>query len=327
MANVFEFYSIVPLMEVLKEDHKQINVAKSIGLSYQAVNQVFKDKHHWIYPQVSRWRKAFKFKRDEGDYFELLALIHAYPFQPEEKRPRMLDRAFHIVGRLEKDELVENKVATSLLYWLDPMASILRNLVELHGFPVDDDDVCRWVEEKINYVGVLGNLKKDIGARIAGTWFWLKSIRAVVLSPNPGRWVKAEPNIMSPAKAGPEIHGLHEAIFVLLQVNIHQDFIHDAGTKFVLGAKAATFSISSRILPLLEQLSRDFLHSDILRKLNYACNKDDLARLAAADPEYHREVTAFRRSLEEKGYAVPEVNDTDIDTTVQVLLATRRVTK
>ncbi len=95
----------------------------------------------------------------------------------------------------------------------------------------------------------------------------------------------------------------------------------------MLGDKLATFSVPSRILDLIDQLSRDFLFGDILTKLTYACNKNDLLRLEKKDPQYHKEVLAFRKDLENRGYEIPECTDNDVDTTVQVLLAARRITK
>ena len=326
MFNIFDFYRSEPLMEALKKIYKQANLAKSLKMSAQMVNQIFNDKQHLVYEDIRKWRGALKLKRDEGDYFELLALICAYPHQTKTKRDSMLLRAFHLAGRLEQQVNPENVAANSLLYWLDPVASVLRNMTELKDFPNDEKALPEWVANKITFIGILGSLRKNIPPRIESTWKWLRSVNVVSFSEERGKWLKNEHNIFSTAAVAPEIADIQSAVFVLCRVNTYQDFIHEAGTDRILSDKLATFSLPSSSLKLLDRLQRDFLFGEIVRKLNFICNADNLQRLKNDDPEYYKQVVAYKKSLVEKGYEIPATSDSDVDVTIEILLTARRVT-
>lgn len=329
MDSIFEFYSFPKLMIALKKKHKQSDIARKLGLSPQKVNQVFNFKQHLVYPQISTWRKALDFRRLEGDYFELLALIFAFRHNIEAKQQVMLKRAFHLAGRLEEKLNPEGDVAGSLIYWLDPLVPVLRNMVELNDFPLVDAEIPAYVTERITFVGALGNIQKTILSRVEITWSFLRRIKALVPAGPNGRFVKADSNIFSRVQIGPDqdLKDIQSVILLLNQLITYHDFSREAGGPNILGDKLATFSISSKALELLDKLSRDFLFGDILAKLNFLCNRDDLARLETKDPAYYAKVIAFRTRLVSQGYDIPECGDTDTDTTIQVLLAARRLTK
>jgi len=323
--DVFNYHHLPDLLAKAKEEFRQVDLARDTGLAPQKVNMTFRDRQYWVYPDVRKWTRAMKLKREAGDYFELLAIIYAYPYNPEVERAKMLKRAFHVAGRLEEELNPSGRVSDSLLYWLDPLFSVLRNMVELKGFPKKESEIPAWVAERIIFLSVLGTLSKNIPPRIETAWKWLRGIKAVKFDKARNRWVKREPTIFSKGEISSACQDIHSASLLLVQINTYDDFAHEAGKRGLLFDRLATFSMPSGALELLNKLGEDFLYGDILRKLNYAVNKEDRDRLEKSDPTLYAEVMAFKKRLEEKGYAVPQYGDEDMDATVQVLLSGRRV--
>jgi len=89
---------------------------------------VFQYHPHWIFPRVRQWRRALGLIRDEARYFELLTILAASP-HVEEERGRMLIRAFRLLGALEETLDTEQAAPHGLIYWHDPVHSLLRNAV------------------------------------------------------------------------------------------------------------------------------------------------------------------------------------------------------
>ena len=327
MFNIFDFYRFEPLMEALKKIYKQADLAKSLKMSAQMINQIFNDKQHLVFDDVRKWRGALKLKREDGDYFEMLALICAYPHQTKNKRDTMLQRAFHLVGRLEEEIGPENVAANTLLYRLDPVATALRNLTELKDFPLDEQVIPNWASDKITFIRILGSLRKNIPPRIESTWKWLRSLNLVYFSEERGRWLKGDDKIFTNSPLAKEVADIHSSVFLLCRVNTLQDFIHEAETDRILGDKLGTISLPSKALALLDRLQEDFFNGEIAGKLPYVCNKSAMERLKSDDPDFYKEVAAYKKALEHKGYEIPDATDADVDVTVELLLTARRLTQ
>jgi len=325
--DIFKFSSLAGAIEAIKDNYRQVDLAKELATTPQQINILLHKRPHLIYFQISKWRKALHLHRADGDYFELLTLLEAFHEAPAKTQEKMLDRAFHLAGRLEEQIQPQSRPADSFIYWLDPILPILRNLTELVDFPVDEQQIPAWAANRLTYVGILGKTRELKINRIEIAWKWLRGCGAVHFSARKNRWIKATPSIFSKTILGPESRGVQSIALRLNQLVTYQDFSHEVGTPNLLGDMLATFSLPSCALPLLQRLTRDFLYKDILRKLNFAINRDDLARLKDSDPELYEEVRLFKDDLIKKGYDVPEVEDNDVDTTVQVLLATRRLTR
>ena len=296
-------------------------------MSAQMLNQIFNGKQHLVFDDVRKWRGACKFKREDGDYFELLALICAYPHLTKSKQQSLLQRAFHLVGRLEEVVAPENVTANTLLYRMDPVATALRNMTDLKDFPVDEQVIPEWAADKITFIGILGPLRKNIPARMQITWKWLRSLNLVYFTEDRGRWLKGDDKIFTGSLLAQEVGDIHSAVFQLCRVNTLQDFVHEAETDRILGDKLATITMPSKALKLLKQLQEDFFGGNISQKLQFIVNADALERLKNDDPDYYKEVVAYRNLLKKKGYEIPETTDADVDVTVEVLLTARRLTK
>lgn len=326
MVDVFEFSDFESLMDSIKKDVKQAYLADILNVSSQKVHVIFKDSRHQVYPQVGKWRGALKLKRPEGDYFELLCIIHSYPSATEIAQLKMLRRAFHLAMRLEDMLNPAGRPADSVVYWLDPLVGILRDMTELHGFPREEKEIPRWVTSRITYLGTLGRLQKNIPPHIRTAWSWLKKIGAVRFSINENHWVKSEPNVLSRGRIGKGVGNISSGILTLAHINTHHDFIHELPTTNVLGSKLASFVLPSAALDLLDRVSRDFLFGDLMRRFNYVVNLEDRERLRKSDPEYYAEVVEYERQLVEHGYEIPHCSDADIDTAVQIMFSIRRLT-
>ena len=325
MIDFFAYHRLADLLETLKPRVKLVDIAKVVVCTHQKITLVFQDKPHWVYPEVRKWRKALRLSRLEGDYFELLAILATYPQSTEAKKEAMIARAFHLAGRQESLVNPTGSVADSLIYWLDPLFSIMRNMTEMAGFPEDEERIIGWAATRLRYVGSLSKLKKEIPGRLEAVWRWLRQAGAVRFDEELGRWSKSEPAILSKGKVGPSIKDIQSAILVLVQVNAHREFIHEVGSPEMLGAKNGLLTIPSDSLELFDQLQRDFLHGELLRKFAFLVNLEDRERLKTQDPDYYREITEYERVLQAKGYTIPRCDDKDVDTMVQVLLIARKV--
>ena len=326
MFNVFDYNNFPDAMAAIKEDQKQTYLAKALNMPFQTVHTIFKDSPHLVYPNVGKWRSALKFKRPEGNYFELLCIIHAYPKNTQVKQARMLQRAFHLAGQLEAQLNPTGRAVDSVIFWLNPMIGILRDMVELADFPVDEADIPLWGSNRISYIGSLGRFKREIPERIETAWKWLRQLDAVVFSPRRGRWIKQEPNLRMSPHLGKIIGDLTKSVFTLCLINFHKDFLGVIGTDAIIGAKQASFTIPSASFELLNRISGDFIFGDVMRKFNYLVNLEDRERLREADPGYFAEIEEYERMLQSRGYTIPRCSDKDMDTTVQMLLSTRQLT-
>lgn len=327
MINSFEFWSFKALLSAVKRDVKQVELAKALCLAIPKVNRIFKDKHHLVYAEVGKWRGALKLKRSEGDYFEMLSIIHAYMLATEMEQERMLQRVFHLAGRLEEQQPPCGKAIDCLVYWLDPMIPILASMVDLNGFPEDELEIPPFLADRISYIGMLGRLQKNIPLRIEITWEWMRKLGAVTFSKELGRWIRSEPSLPDVQLDSEEIKSIREDIHRLNLINAHFDFAHETEGQFVSSNRLTTLTIPSKALGLLEQLTEDFLSRDILGKLHLLCNVDERKRLKKSNPKFHKELMEYRRFLLDRGYKVPECRDGDVDMSIQALVSIRSLIK
>ena len=326
MLNVFDYNNFTDVMAVVKAEHKQTYLAKALNMPFQTVHTIFKDSPHLVYPNVGKWRSALKFKRPEGNYFELLCIIHAYPKNTQVKQARMLQRAFHLAGQLEAQLNPRGRAADSVIFWLNPMIAILRDMVELADFPVDEQEIPQWGASRISFIGSLGRFKREVPERIETAWKWLRELEAVVFSPERNRWEKQEPNLRMSPNLGKIMGDLTRSVFTLCLINFYKDFLAVIGTDDIVGAKQTSFSVPSASFELLNQITADFIFGDVMRKFNYLVNREDRERLRLSDPDYYAEIVEYEKQLIAKGYTIPDCGDKDVDTTVQMVLTTRKLT-
>ncbi|RJO74282.1 MAG: hypothetical protein C4523_01145 [Myxococcales bacterium] len=320
--DVFQFPTLEVFLTEIREAFTLKELAAKIGLSFQSVSLVFAGKPHWVLKHVASWRRALKLQRLEGDYFELLAIIAAYPF--ESKRVELLKRAFHLVGRLESHLNPSGDAASSLVYWLDPLCPLLRNAVEVAGFPADEKDITAWISERVETFNVLAPSAAVFSARVMISWKWLKKLGAVNFSDHRQVWEKKQPTLISAGKFSAQLKDIQSALFSMTFVNIFHEFLSTIDSDSIIVTKFGTFSLPSRHFELLRQLCTDFV-VETAQKLNYACNQDDLERLRASDAAYYEKVIRYIEELKEKGYDVSPVHEGDVDTVVQIVLAARRL--
>ncbi len=326
MENIFQYYTLGSLLADVRGDRRftHKDIAKTVGITPQSVSAVFNGKERLVINHITGWKRAFKLRRLQGAYFELLAILAAYPYESG-SRSKLHERAFHLMGRLEEAAEMDHEAMNGLIYWADPIASMLRNMVELNGFPKTDADVGPWVVERLSYMGTLGTSAAVMIPRIEKTWNWLRKLKIIKKSQKRG-FIKQTPNFISPGKITAAIKDLHSAILALLFVDTCQDFAEEMGTDRIIGGKVATFALGKQFHPIVAEILDDFLR-ELVGKLNYVANRDDLERLKTEDEAYHAEVLAFMKQMKTKGYTLPEGTDADVDSVVQVIFSARSLTK
>lgn len=327
MVSPFDYRSFPELVGAVKAEVKQKTLAKTMGLPVQTVNTVFNGDEHLVYSRVGKWRSALKLRQPEGDYFELLSLVHAYPLAGRERQERMLKRAFHLAGRLEASRNPEQRIAESVIYWLDPLLSILREMTDLNDCPADEAEIPQWAASRITYLGSFACLKKDQPKRVAVAWNWLKHLDAVRFDADRNRWIKREPIALKLIEPDASLRVVTEDLIRLVHINYYADFIHELAHNRVFGSKQAVFTMPGKAVDLLNRVLGDFLFGEILEKFSYLVNQDDARRLQQEDPERYEEIARFRRLIEQRGYEIPRTTDEDMDTTVQIMVSARRLTQ
>ncbi len=322
--NIFSHPTLRSYLDSIRQKYKLKEVATKAGVSYQAVGFIFSDKkEHWVLGHLSGFKKAFKLKKEEGAYFELLAILAAYPY--EKKTAPLLKRAFHLAGRLEAVMNTDQEVASSLVYWIDPLCAVLRNAVELHGFPAEESGIPGWISDRVATIEALNSsATKSFAQRIVTSWSWLKKMQAVSFSEEKQRWVKTNPMVVSEGRFGPDLQDLRSAIFSIVFLNLFNDFSRDLNSSRILVTKFGNFTISSKNLNLVKELCTDFV-VETVKKLNYACNKEDLKQLKKEDPAYYQAVLDYQKSLTARGFEIHTGTNEDVDTSVQLVLAARKL--
>ncbi len=322
--DIYEYPSLRALMKDVRESYTLMELAKPVGVSHQTITLIFNGSEHRVINRLQGWKKALDLNKREGDYFEFLAILAAYPKQRD--KIRLLMRAFYLVERLEAALNGGNDIANSLVYWLDPLCPFLRNAVEMNGFPRRERDVAAWIADVMTLPESAKITRPALIKRIETTWNWLVKIGAVEYSQAYGRWIKSAPMLISSGKFTPELKDIQSALFSMVFVTIFNRFIETIHDENIIVTKFGTFALSSANAKALNQICSDFV-VETVRKLNYASNEDDLARLKTEDEKYYEEVVQYKAELEKKGIRLEPKGDADVDTIVQLAVAARKMTK
>ncbi len=324
MQNVFKHYTLQTYLAGLKEDRPVTfsELSKRIGLTPQAIGLVFNGHERLVINHIAAWKRALKFNRLQGSYFELLAIIAA--FSTSTNRKRLQSRAQTIVRKLVEIDPTDSPVK-SLIYWISPECSLLRNILDLKGFPVHEKEIPKWVTARTNLWRVTeGYSRKETEQQFRNAWKWLVSNGVVVRGTN-GAWRKTTPIFLSPDTITEDIRSLQASILTLPHSNTHLAFARQLGTPNMLVNKVATFSASSKMQPILRDLCTNFLQ-DIAARLNIACNEQLMTELKTTDPDLYNAGKVLLEKLAYLGYDVPSFTNEDFDSVWQIVLGARRLT-
>jgi len=327
MVNIKNYNSIDTYFAAIANQLDLKRIAKVIGCSYQKVHFATRSKFHWVYADVRKWCKALGLNRSDGYYFELLALIAAYAASSESNRQKMLDRILVLADRLEATFNPKQKISNSLIYWVDPFLSILRNLTDLDEFPNDESEISQWVSDKLVLVGALKRIpKKKLPLRIERSWNWLKEIKAVDFFEEFDRWEKTSPMVIAKGKLRNNLTNIQSTLTIIEHMDALANFTYQLGSQKMVGNVLSTFSLSKEHLEILNDLIRNFV-TETTRNLNFACNSDFLEELREFDTDYYDEVIAFKQRLEEKSINIIPTDSSAPHTLVQLLVAARELIK
>ena len=323
MPNVFSYFTMKTLLAALREEYTLQQLSALVGVTHQAISLICKENEHWILNNVADWKRGLKLKRTEGEYFELLCIIAAYSNENDTNRSKLLKRAFHLVGRLEEHLNPERTIATSLVYWLDPVCTIFRKNTNLSGFPRNADDIPDWMATQIPSLQSLGMTRAAFKTRVANAWKFLISLKAVSYNKRRRRWEKSEPLVVSEGKATLEHQkNIRSAVFPLILHNYFEEFLEVNGTDRMIVSKYGNFALPRRHENVVYKLLEDFI-IETVKKLNYVSNRDDLERLKTDDPAYYAEVLDYIEVLKGKVIDVEPLGDDDMDSMVQMIVAAR----
>ncbi len=320
MFSPLSFYTFRSFMNSLKGDLKQSDLARRLGSTQPRIHQIFKDKLHWVYPEVRRWTRLLKLKRMEGDYFELLALLAAFPHQGD--KAKLIARAFTLLGNLQDKLEPSHTEAHTVIYWLDPVARLLLALTEMDDFPVNEENIAEWVLPKVHFVAAMGSHEKAKRERIQSSWRWLCEQQLVQFRKPQARWLTNKDHPFIAESQSPELVTIREQLCGLCHVNTFLDFSREAGAGALTGFDLEMISISSAFAPLIQQVCRSFVTEEIRKIKDAIHNPDSLKTLHQTHPRLARDIERFVETLPKPD----QKSDQDlypVDTTVEILFASR----
>ncbi len=327
VANVFDYFTLRGFLSEIRKQ-KQFTLrklAESIGITPQAVNIAFNGGERLVINHLSGWKKAFKFKRMEGAYFELLAILAGYSSFSLEKRKRHMERAFNIIQRIIESEQQEHK-PNALVYWISPESSLLRNMVKLKDFPENSEEIPAWVVNKVeSYRIARGFSRSEFECRVTKVWKWLKKMEVVKFDTELKHWTRNVHDIFASSRISEDIEEFTTAILTLPHSDVHLDFASQVGCPAVTMNKTATLAIPNQIESLMRSICGRFFN-DIVENLSVGCNKDEMDRLYDIDRNKYEQVKAYMQILEQYGFTVPTLCDGDFDTVVQLVYSMRKMT-
>ena len=325
MIRVFDYYRLQDFFgEVLRvRMYTFAELAKRLGLTIPSVSLVFHGEERLVADRVQDWKKAFEFKRLEGEYFELLAILAAYPTSSRQVEFRR--RAFHLVRRFLKKQLFDD-LGYDIFFWLSPECSMLRNLIDLSDCPKDSEKISSWAVGKLTRYRRLKKLSKTkLEKQLVEAWECMEAIRAVEWSALENRWTKTTPVIETHRKSGPPTPDIVSSLLVLPHSEILSEFGQLQGTEQMIMSYIGTLSLPEALEPLVVELCREFVR-DLVSNLVIACSKQDLDLNQQYDPEVYERAITYRRDLEHRGKVLPELKASDFDAVSQIVFALRRLT-
>ncbi len=324
MPNIFKYYSLTDFLKVIHEDRSYTlkRLSESVGITPQGVGVVFNGNERMVINHLNGWKRAFNFKRLESAYFELLAILAAYASLTE--RNRLRERAFDLVLKLIEAEIAD-PAPNEMIYWISPECTILRNMIDFHDFPSEEEAIPKWAGNRLAQFRILrGHSQKEFEYRLRKAWNWLVQWEIVAFSEKRRRWEKMEPVLLSPGKINAETRNFHSSILKLSHSDFHMDFARQLGTSAILANKVATFSMPSVLFEPTCKII-DALVTRYVKNLNRATNINEMERVKAADPEKYMELQEFLKEAERLCGDLPQFTDDQFDHLVQVVVGFRKI--
>jgi hypothetical protein len=329
VIRIFNYYRLVDFFDAVAK-RKTITfteLAQKMDVTVPSVTAAFHGEERLVINRVKGWKRAFGFKRIEGDYFELLAILAGYPSSARQEELRR--RAFHLVQKFFERKLF-NELSYEIFYWLSPECAILRNLIDLHDCPEKPDEIVKWAVTRVEGYRKLKKLSRTkMEIRFDEAWNTMMEIRAVKWDKADKRWTKVTPSrsTIIQLKANPE--DLRASLLILPHADIFADFARQQGTDFMQTSMVSTLSMPKKLEELLERYLRKHV-VELVNNLVISCSPADLAELKKMDKDVWKEAKEFREQFAaDLGmYAedLPTIQSEDYDSVAQIVLGIRRLT-
>lgn len=324
-VTIFDHYTLYSYLQALRAEGSITfkDISSQVGITPQAVGNIFNGEERLAINHLSGWKKALHFRRLEGMYFELLASLAAFPTSSE--RERLRERVLLLIGHLIGHSELSYEAPRTLVYWLSPECTLLRNLVDLSDFPNVADEVPEYVVGRFRAYRVARSLsEREQRERLVHAWEWLWAQGFIRQDETSKRFYKCEP--VFAAARGLARH-MPDPLACLLAIP-HADGLRElasqVGTPVVLSSQIATLPMPRALEPvLIEWLARHTV--DLVNNFNIAVNADELARLKEADPARYEQAMVFRQAVLASGIELPSFHGSDFNSLTQVVIGVRRL--
>ena len=329
MIRVFDFYRLIDFFRAVVEN-KAITfteLSKKLKVTVPSVSYAFHGEERLVIERVKDWKKAFGFKRVEGDYFELLAILAGYPTSSRQEALRT--RAFHLVQKFFERKLFD-ELSYEIFYWLSPECAILRNLIDLHDCPEKPTEIVEWAVGKVEGYRKLKKVSRGkLVQQFQDAWNCMKEIQAVKWDKKDKRWTKVTPSrsTIVHLKANPE--DLRASLLILPHADIFADFARQQGTDFIQTSLVSTLSLPTKLEELAERHLRKQV-TELVENLVISCSPADLAELKKIDEGAWKDAQRFKQQFAEnlgiKIDDLPTIRTVDFNAVTQIVLGIRRLT-
>lgn len=325
MIHIFDYYRLSDFLKAVLDArlYTFAELGKSLGLTIPSISIVFNGDERMVIKRMQDWKHAFGFNRMEGEYFELLANIAAYPTSSRQEELR--NRAFHIVRRFIQRRNFSD-IGYEIFYWLSPECSILSHMIDLVDCPKRTSSIPSWAAGKLKRYRRLKKLSKSkMEERLGDAWDCMKELQAIEWRKKEKRWVRSTPVIQVHRPGGPPTPEIIHALLILPHSEMFAQFSQIPGTEQMVTSYIGTFSLPKVLEPLVEELSREFVE-DLISNLVIGCSERKLEICRREEREAYDRVVAYRAKLEKDGKVLPELKDEDFDGVGQIAMALKRVT-
>ncbi len=320
VLDVKQFTNLDDLVDQVAIRFPLQSLAKKLGLSPSSCHATLYTHRQRVYRQIKGWKSLLGVTKEDGYYLELLALIKAFPQYAQ--KMEMLERAYLIVSKLQDTLDPDWKSVSGLLYALDPLVPIVRNLTDLKDFPINESEIPRFAQDQVIWLKNKSGPKRTFQARVKRTWTFLKTIDAVYFSDQLDRWEKSSPVIWTPWKN----KELHDSLLRMRHYLYLQEFTDILFDPDCLFSTALTLAVPEKHLGLVEQLISQF-HRDLLERLSFALNSDFLHHLKGVDEGHYLRVLDYISKLSDQGILFDPATMDDKHCLLRIASIGRRITQ
>ena len=324
MNSMIDVRNYTNLDDLIDEALKRIalnKIAEKLGITPASCHATVHGARHRVYKQLKGWKLVFKVRRQQGAYLELLAIVRAYPYYSQKQE--MLERAYHLLGRLQEDIETEWTAVTGLLYTLDPLVPThLREMIDFPNFPAEEEAIPAFVDERIVWTEDLNGPRRLFRNRIARTWAFMRRIDAVRFDKKTGCWQRLSPLAWEPLPN----ETLRNDLVKMRHHLYLQEFSSLLFDRSTLFASTDILAVPESNLPVIREILEEQAR-ETLDMVRLSLNAEALEGLRGTDEARYRKALAFKEALSAKGVFLDPAAEPDRHCLIRVASLGRQVTQ